>query len=62
MHKHTSFRYNRTVGATGDVVPKYFGMQKNWAMQKFYYEIWLPFTMNKKRILFLAIVSYIALC
>jgi len=32
------------------------------AMKKFYYQIWLPFTLNKKRILFLAIVSYIALC
>jgi len=31
-------------------------------MKKFYYEIWLPFTLNKKRILFLAIASYIAMC
>ncbi len=31
-------------------------------MKKFYYETWLPFTFNKKRILFLAIASYIALC
>jgi hypothetical protein len=31
-------------------------------MEKFYYEIWLPFVFNKRRILFLAIASYIALC
>jgi hypothetical protein len=32
------------------------------AMANFYHEIWLPFVFNKKRILFLAIASYIALC
>jgi len=32
------------------------------AMTKFYHEIWLPFAFNKKRILFLTIASYIALC
>lgn len=32
------------------------------SMSKFYHEIWLPFAFNKKRILFLAIASYIALC
>jgi len=31
-------------------------------MRKFYYEFWLPFTFNKKRLLILAIASYIALC
>jgi len=31
-------------------------------MKKFYYEFWLPFTQNKKRILLLAIASYIAMC
>jgi len=31
-------------------------------MKSFYNEIWLPFTINKKRILILAIASYIALC
>ena len=31
-------------------------------MSKFYYEKWLPFVFNKKRILFLTIASYIALC
>ena len=31
-------------------------------MEKFYYDVWLPFVFNKKRILFLAIASYIALC
>jgi hypothetical protein len=31
-------------------------------MIKFYYETWLPFTLNKRRILFLAIASYIAMC
>jgi len=31
-------------------------------MKKFYYKMWLPFTFTKKRILILAIASYIALC
>jgi hypothetical protein len=31
-------------------------------IEKFYYGFWLPFTINKKRILILAIASYIALC
>ena len=31
-------------------------------MSKFYHEIWLPFTVTKRRILILAIASYIALC
>jgi hypothetical protein len=32
------------------------------AMKRFYYRIWLPFTATKKRILILAIASYIAMC
>ena len=31
-------------------------------MRKFYYKVWLPFSFNKKRLLLLAIASYIALC
>ncbi len=31
-------------------------------MKQFYYESWLPFIMNKRRILLLTIASYIALC
>ena len=31
-------------------------------MTNFYYKVWLPFTFNKKRILILAIASYISLC
>jgi len=31
-------------------------------IKKWYYEKWLPFTFNKKRILFLSIAAYIALC
>ncbi len=31
-------------------------------IRSFYYTQWLPFTSNKKRILLLAILSYIALC
>jgi hypothetical protein len=31
-------------------------------MENFYYNIWLPFTVTKRRILLLAIASYIALC
>jgi hypothetical protein len=33
-----------------------------WGMKKFYYEIWLPFTFTKRRILILAIASFIAMC
>lgn len=31
-------------------------------MKKLYYDFWLPFTITKRRILILAIASYIALC
>jgi len=31
-------------------------------MNKYYYRFWVPFVMNKKRILVLAIASYIAMC
>jgi len=31
-------------------------------MTAFYYEIWVPFVMTKRRILVLAIASYLALC
>jgi len=31
-------------------------------MARFYYETWVPFTINKRRILLLAIASYMALC
>lgn len=33
-----------------------------WAMAEFYYKRWLPFIVNKRRILILAIASYIAMC
>jgi hypothetical protein len=31
-------------------------------MKAFYKQVWIPFTLTKKRILILAIASYIALC
>ena len=31
-------------------------------MKSFYEQVWVPFVMTKKRILILAIASYIALC
>jgi len=31
-------------------------------MKKYYYRFWVPFVANKKRILILAIASYIAMC
>lgn len=31
-------------------------------MKRFYYETWLPFTINKRRILILAIATYLAMC
>jgi hypothetical protein len=32
------------------------------AMRRFYYETWLPFMFTKRRILILAVASYLALC
>ena len=31
-------------------------------MKRFYYETWLPFTINKRRILILTIATYLAMC
>jgi hypothetical protein len=31
-------------------------------MTKYYYKFWVPFVANKKRILILAIASYLAMC
>jgi hypothetical protein len=31
-------------------------------MKRFYVEVWVPFTLTKRRILVLAIASYLALC
>ncbi len=31
-------------------------------MQKLYFDFWIPFTINKRRILILAIASYVAMC
>ena len=31
-------------------------------MTRLYYEYWVPFTVNKRRILILAIASYMAMC
>ncbi len=31
-------------------------------MKQFYNKFWIPFTVSKKKILILAIASYIALC
>jgi len=31
-------------------------------MKTFYKKVWIPFTLTKKRILILAIASYLALC
>jgi hypothetical protein len=31
-------------------------------MTSFYYDTWLPFVFSKRRILILAIASYLALC
>jgi len=39
-----------------------FGGQKMVVMRSFYYDTWLPFVITKRRILVLAIASYLALC
>jgi len=31
-------------------------------MINFYYQVWMPFVVTKRRILILAIASYLALC
>jgi hypothetical protein len=31
-------------------------------MMKYYYKFWVPFASNKKKILLLAIASYVAMC
>jgi hypothetical protein len=31
-------------------------------MKKYYYKFWVPFVANKRRILVLAIASYLAMC
>ncbi len=31
-------------------------------MRSFYYDTWVPFVISKRRILILAIASYLALC
>ena len=32
------------------------------AVKRFYYGFWVPFTITKRRILILAIATYIAMC
>jgi len=38
------------------------GHRRMVVMRSFYYETWLPFVITKRRILLLAIATYIALC
>jgi len=57
LHLTAFFRYNTCITeARFDV------FLRGNLMKKFYYEIWLPFTITKKRLLILALLSYIALC
>jgi hypothetical protein len=56
LHRGGGFRYNTGVDDEGTL-----GGRK-MAMQRFYYETWLPFATPKLRILVLAIASYLALC
>jgi hypothetical protein len=35
---------------------------KDRGMRSFYYDVWVPFTINKRRILILTIATYMALC
>jgi len=44
-----------------EVVVIEFGFGEE-VMRKFYYRFWLPFTVNKRRILILTIATYLALC
>lgn len=53
----TSLEYNNSI-----INNCFLTVFSKMAMKKFYYEFWLPFTFNKRRILILAIASYIALC
>jgi len=31
-------------------------------MRRFYFSVWVPFTVNKRRLLVLALASYAAMC
>jgi hypothetical protein len=53
----TALGYNDYIITEGQL-----GVLKKKVMKKLYYEFWLPFTITKRRILILAIASYIALC
>lgn len=50
---------NRSTASEVLRVMKGAGVRK---VETFYYKVWLPFVSNKKRILVLAIASYLALC
>lgn len=50
---------NRSTASEVLRVMKGAGVRK---VETFYYKVWLPFISNKKRILVLAIASYLALC
>jgi hypothetical protein len=52
--------YNTRV-VEGDRSRGFWGVEK-MIMARFYQELWLPFVFNKRRILVLAIASYLALC
>lgn len=56
LHQKPYFEYNTIVELM------MFGGQKMVIMKSFYYETWMPFVITKRRILILAIASYIALC
>jgi len=50
-------RYNNTHDG-GWLSP--LGLEK--VMRRFYFSVWVPFTVNKRRLLVLALASYAAMC
>ena len=59
LPQYTHFNYNADMIVRGDQANS-----SNWggAMRQFYFQVWIPFTLSKRRILVLSIASYIALC
>jgi hypothetical protein len=63
--------FNCEYGCPGNGAPDFFDCHRTYdwedraiknRIKNFYHKKWLPFTFNKKRILFLTIAAYIALC
>ena len=59
LPRYTHLNYNAHMIVRGDRTSK---LSWGGTMKEFYCQVWIPFTLPKRRILVLAIASYIALC